>query len=66
MLDIKEICQLFCDECGEALGAKSVGFPYTIGDGCMTFCCYECAEQFVNNYNVDYAERKADERKYDG
>ena len=65
MIDIKDITEAFCDECDESLG-REAGFIYTISDRRdQVFCSYECAIQAVNNYNVDYAERKADEKRYE-
>ncbi len=59
MIDIKDIVQLSCDECGEPIGYEP-GFAYEILDHREIFCSYECAQQFVINHNVDEAERKGE------
>ena len=68
MIDIKDIVQLSCDECGEPIGYgatpkhpyTSFKPAYTIMDRGGAFCSYSCAEQFVNNHNGDEAERKGE------
>lgn len=68
MIDIKDIVPAECDECGDSIGEGVTPAPrtflgryaYTIRDRGDAFCSYSCAEQFVNNHNVDEAEMKGE------
>ena len=66
MIDMKDILPTLCDECGEINGLDVLKLIHRIEGHDALFCTLECAQQFVNNYNADYAERKADEKKYEG
>lgn len=67
-MDIKDITPAICSECLKPVEAYTLMEDNwrNVMNYVGVFCSYECAEQAVNNYNADYAERKADERKYDG